>query len=297
MRAPGEPRPVDAERELGALQAILAASLADARSPYAVHPGDVAWWVHHVDPRTAGSMRYWIWDDRGWVAHDADEFGILAFAAPGVDIRPMVEWAWRTVGPRTPVGLVPRSRPELEALLTEHGFAPEDPGNPLFVRPTSPAPRVGLPPGWSIRPVRGEAEADQRRRASHAAFASTMDPRRHLDRYVRFMRSPAYVPEHDLVAAHASGRIGAFAIWWTDPSGIAEFEPVGTDPEFQRRGLGRAVLAEAFRRMAAEGMHTIRVTTDPWRADAVAFYHAVGFTQVGEARQWAPQTWGSGSTK
>lgn len=286
MRSLGEPRHIDPERELGALQAILSAALADPAAPYAVHPGDVAWWVYHADPRAAGSMRYWIWDDLGWVAHDPDEFGILAFAAPDVDIRPMVEWAWSAVGPRTPVGLVPRARRELETLLTERGFVPETPGNPLFARPTSSAPVVDLPPGWSIRPVRGEDEADDRRRASHAAFASTMDARRHLERYLRFMRSPAYVAEHDLVAVHASGRVGAFAIWWTDPSGIAEFEPVGTDPEFQRRGLGRAVLAEAFRRMEAEGMHTIRVTTDPWRADAVAFYRAVGFAQVGEARQW-----------
>jgi hypothetical protein len=39
-----------------------------------------------------------------------------------------------------------------------------------------------LGPGWELRHVRGEDEADNRREASHRAFASTMDRKLHLER-------------------------------------------------------------------------------------------------------------------
>ena len=82
-----------------------------------------------------------------------------------------------------------------------------------------------------------------------------MEPDAHATRYLGFMRSVAYVPDHDLVAVAPDGRVAAFTVFWPDTElSLAQFEPVGTDPDFQRLGLGRAVLLDAFRRLEQSGI-------------------------------------------
>ncbi len=158
---------------------------------------------------------------------------------------------------------------------------------PIFIHDLTHADRTPIPPsGLTLRPLRGLDEADARRRASHAAFKSTMDPAEHLERYLRLMRSPVYDADRDLVAVADDGTVAAFMIWWPDPSGIAEIEPMGTDPAFHRRGVGRALMEYAFSRMREAGMSRVRVITDDHREDAIAFYSAVGFTQTAELRSW-----------
>jgi ribosomal protein S18 acetylase RimI-like enzyme len=110
----------------------------------------------------------------------------------------------------------------------------------------------------------------------------------HLERYLRFMRSPVYDPERDLVAVAPDGRIAAFMIWWPDRSGIAQIEPFGTHPDFQRRGVGKALIDYGRARMAEAGMHTIRVCTETTRTAAASFYPAAGFVEVGQLGWWRP---------
>jgi ribosomal protein S18 acetylase RimI-like enzyme len=55
------------------------------------------------------------------------------------------------------------------------------------------------------------------------------------------------------------------------------FEPVGTHPDFQRKGLGKAVMVEGMRRMKAAGMRRAVVGFDPNNAAAFALYTSMGF--------------------
>ncbi len=104
---------------------------------------------------------------------------------------------------------------------------------------------------------------------------------------LRFMRSPAYEPEHDLVASAADGRVAAFAIYWPDAElSLAVFEPVGTDPDFQRRGLARALISAALVRLEKMGIETTRVQTNGDNHAAIALYESCGFVQVDTLQQW-----------
>ncbi len=47
----------------------------------------------------------------------------------------------------------------------------------------------------------------------------------------------------------ADGELVAFCTLWLDPvTRTGYFEPCGTDPDHQRKGLGKAVMLEAMRR-------------------------------------------------
>jgi ribosomal protein S18 acetylase RimI-like enzyme len=278
--------------DLGRMQALLSEALLSGGPGYALHPGELAWWVHHADPRTSGGITYWWWEDRAWLVLDTgnDEFAV--FARGGRRIEPLLEWAQRRLSGKAAIGSVSTTDTGLEAILGAVGYRPARGVMPLFVRRIDGADEgspTRLPSGWTIRPVAGEHEADRRRAASHAAFRSTMTADEHLQRYLCFMRSPVYDAERDLVAVSPEGRIGAFLIWWPDAaSGVAQLEPVGTDPQFQRLGLGRALISEALGRMRSAGMATVRVCTDDHRTEAMAFYPAVGFTRVADLRWWTP---------
>lgn len=278
-------RPAD-ESDLPLLQDILSEGLAAGGSRYYSHPGELGWWMYHADDRHP--FLWWVQgEDAFSIVDRSRDREIFVFGRPGKPLMPLVEWSQRLLGGRGEVAWVSEQDPELESDLRKRDL------EPVFSwiayewdldRHPTPEPR--LPEGWSIRAVNGEHEADERRRASHAAFESSMDPQTHLERYLRFMRSPVYMAERDLVVVREDGRIGAFVVWWADSSGIAQIEPFGTHPEFQRMGLGRALLHHALNDMKAAGMSMARVTTDEPRA-ANAFYSSVGFENVGRLRNWA----------
>ncbi|MEI6171148.1 MAG: GNAT family N-acetyltransferase [bacterium] len=63
-----------------------------------------------------------------------------------------------------------------------------------------------------------------------------------------------YRRDLDLVVEAPSGEIAAFAcLWYDDVTRAVCYEPVGTMPEYQRRGLAKAVIAEGMRRAKEMG--------------------------------------------
>jgi ribosomal protein S18 acetylase RimI-like enzyme len=68
---------------------------------------------------------------------------------------------------------------------------------------------------------------------------------------------------------------------WSDPvTRSGHFEPVGTQPGFQRLGLGKAVLQAALQGLREQGMQHATVCTSENHTPAVALYQAVGFEAV-----------------
>ena len=114
-----------------------------------------------------------------------------------------------------------------------------------------------------------------------------MDATEHTDRYVAFMRSHAYDGERDLVAIAPDGRVAGFTIYWPDTElSLAEFEPVGVDPDFQRLGIARSLIAIALERLRDSGIRRARVTTNGSNAAAIACYLACGFEITDHIAWW-----------
>jgi mycothiol synthase len=147
----------------------------------------------------------------------------------------------------------------------------------LLRREAAPLPSTPpLPPGFSLRPLAGDAEAAAYVDLHRAVFESkNMTEAWRL----RTLRHADYRPELDLVAVAPDGRLAAFCVGWWQSSGApaGQIEPMGVHADFRRLGLGRAILSEVVRRLTDLGAQQIEVETDNYRNAAYALYAALGF--------------------
>jgi ribosomal protein S18 acetylase RimI-like enzyme len=96
--------------------------------------------------------------------------------------------------------------------------------------------------------------------------------------YEGLRQAPGYLPELDLVVVAPDGRFAAFCLCWLDPvNRIGEFEPVGTHPDFRRRGLAQAVQMAGWQRMKAFGAQQVLVMTPSHNEAAIALYTSLNF--------------------
>lgn len=147
----------------------------------------------------------------------------------------------------------------------------------LLLRAEQPAPpSAAPPPGFTLRPLAGAAEAAAYVDLHRAAFESKNMTAAWRE---RTLRHPDYRPDLDLVAVAPDGRLAAFCIGWLErgPEPAGQIEPLGVHPDFQKLGLGRAILSEALRRLTALGAARVYVETDSYRNAAYALYEAMGF--------------------
>lgn len=67
--------------------------------------------------------------------------------------------------------------------------------------------------------------------------------------YETMQQAPGYRRDLDLFIVAPNGEYASFCTIWIDEKNkFGNFEPVGTHTEYQRMGLGRALLLEGFRR-------------------------------------------------
>lgn len=142
-------------------------------------------------------------------------------------------------------------------------------------------PQPVLPLGFTIRAVAGEHEAEALAALHLAAFGT---PYMTTENRLTWMRAPGYKPELDLVVETSEGQLAAFCL-----GGISEqdnartgrkdgyTDPVGVHPNFQRRGLARALLLSAFQRLKERGMETAKLSTGSWNIAMQTAAQAVGY--------------------
>lgn len=269
-------------------------SLRRAGAPGCWHVGDLAWGLFLMSIRFDLAANVRLWQDGqarllGFAWFNPGDGSLLMQVRPGSH-RPEVEdqmlaWAearWQAVVRGQPEGKPRRLMTgafaddmDRCAWLERRGFVRGEGSYIHFQRSLAePIPEPQLPPGFTVRPIAGEPEVATRASAHREAFGSL---RVTDDQYRRLRQMPEYLPELDVVAAGPDGVIGAFCQGWLDPANkVGEFEPVGTRPSHQRRGLAQAVLLEGLRRMKALGMETAFVCTEHDNP-AQKLYEAVGF--------------------
>ena len=258
-----------------------------------VHRGDLQWWLFYSDiPEETwqSNIRLWVESDClvGWALLSPDEHAFDVFVAPNLRgssrEHEMLSWAVEQMSDLDSLQTIWVAEDDKTRIdwLVQNGFKPEQKYTLHFQRSLiGRLDRSSFSAGFSIRSSRGEEDAPLRSICSHAAFGSIKPFEQYWPRTLRFMQSPVYVPAHELFVVAPGGEIAAYCIIWTDEwNKIGHFEPVGTHPNFQRKGLGKGLLFEALRRLQSEGMHEADVCTNHDNLPAIGLYESVGFQKV-----------------
>jgi len=140
----------------------------------------------------------------------------------------------------------------------------------------APLPDLPVAAGYSIRSMGDLEESPARSWASWKAFHPDEpdDQYEGWEWYLNIRSAPLYRRDLDIVAATAAGEIAAFCtIWFDDATRSAVCVLVGTVPEHQRRGLGKAMMNEGLRRLREMG--GTRAFANAYDPPAEALYGSV----------------------
>ena len=165
------------------------------------------------------------------------------------------------------------------AVLGECGYKPSGSWYAYYVQDLDDnGPEAVVPDGLTLRTVRDD-EADFRERvALHRAVWAPSKLTE--DRYRRVTQAWPYRTELDCVVEAPDGSFAAYVLcWYDDVNAVGEFEPVGTHPDYRRRGLGAAVCRYALTRLREEGARQAIVYAGGRDEDerSRALYESVGF--------------------
>ena len=253
------------------------------------HLADLEWWYANAAPdelgaclrlwEVDGELAAWSWLRNGqlhwevWRGHGAAGTGrgdvavLEAILRAAIDETPGALGAWS-----------PEDDAATLELLDRFGFQPLERRQSQFLLRLDGGwqePEVFVPDGYHIRSLTGPREIEARMAVHRAAFAPSLI---NIEKYTRLTTLPHYSFDDDIVMEAADGSIAAFAMAWWDPvARFGEFEPVGTHPDHQRRGLARALLNHGMRRLGRRGARLIQIYSMAQNGASEALYEAVGF--------------------
>lgn len=143
------------------------------------------------------------------------------------------------------------------------------------------------PSGYTVRALGDEDELPARSWLSWKAFHPDEPDEKYQgwEWYKNIQRVPLYRRDLDLVAVASDGELAAFCtVWFDDVLRTAVFEPVGTHPGHQKRGLGKAVMTEGLRR--AQRLGATLATVSSYGKAAHALYDSMGFAEFDLLEPW-----------
>lgn len=150
----------------------------------------------------------------------------------------------------------------------------------------TPPETVNLLPGYSIR-ILQESEWDCYFEAVHALF-NMMDTH---EAFASIRQTPSNVDELHLNVLNEQNQIAAFCSVWLDrENNVAEFEPVGTLPAFQKQGLAAALIAYACNRLREMSCPQANVASWSESVGANKLYSACGFMEQDRLYSWRNDT-------
>ncbi|PWB74406.1 MAG: GNAT family N-acetyltransferase [Anaerolineales bacterium] len=141
--------------------------------------------------------------------------------------------------------------------------------------------------GYTVRALGDESELPARSWLSWKAFHPDEPDEKYggWEWYKNIQRVPIYRRDLDIVAVAEDGELAAFCtVWFDDVTRTAVFEPVGTHPGHQKRGLGKAVMSEGLHR--AQRLGATLATVSSYGTAAHALYESMGFTEFDLLEPW-----------
>ena len=250
-----------------------------------------------LDRSTLG--RIGVWEDGGeivGVAHHEHRLGVAYFdVAPGYSHlkRDMLVYAQAHLareeeGQHTLEAFIDGTDAGFGAIARATGFVQDrQRGEPMSVLNLDESlPAIRLPEGFRLKSLQEENDLEKVHRVLHRGFDHPGEPPQDELAGRRLMQSaPRFRRDLTIVAQAPNGAFVSYCgLWYEQSNRVAYVEPVATDPDFRRMGLGTAVVLEGVRRCRALG------ATVAYVGSGAAFYRSMGFrntyTQYVWSKQW-----------
>ncbi|WP_345300441.1 GNAT family N-acetyltransferase [Candidatus Villigracilis affinis] len=155
---------------------------------------------------------------------------------------------------------------------------------------TQPIPDSVSQSGYAVRALGDESELPARSWLSWKVFHSDEPDEKYQgwEWYRNVQCVPIYRRDLDIVAVAPDGDLAAFCtVWFDDITRTAVFEPVGTHPNHQKRGLGKMVVSEGLRR--AHKLGATLATVSSYSPAAYALYDSMGFKEFDLLEPWVKE--------
>jgi predicted N-acetyltransferase YhbS len=146
----------------------------------------------------------------------------------------------------------------------------------------NPFPRICVPDGFLLQSLADENDLYKVHRVLYRGFNHPGEPTREGAELRRKMQSgPHFRKDLTVVAVAPSGDYASYGGTWYDAlNRFGYVEPVATDPDYRRQGLGTAVVMEGIRRCGALGATVAYVGSDQ------RFYLSMGFRRLFTQNCW-----------
>ena len=153
-----------------------------------------------------------------------------------------------------------------------------------MVRPLDvPLDRPHVPRGFEIRHLSGRDEIE----AYVALVNSAIPGATSVETHQRWIDSPEYIPELDLIAVADDGSLAAFCQSYYDPLDLERSarregwtDPIGTGPAYRKKGLARAVILEALWRLKRRGIEDAMLGVAGSNKAAQKLYESIGYRAI-----------------
>jgi len=177
---------------------------------------------------------------------------------------------------------------ERKKLLMQRGYEDLGADTNFHVYDLSrPYPFLDLPPGFHIETLAENGNYDERIATERLVFDSD-----YLDQnwFQGKSSAPSYAFDWDLSVISPAGQHVAFALAWLDVQNkAAQIDPVGTHPDYRRRGLAKALLSACFQRLHAAGILCAYIGSAPEPNISNRLYDSLQPVKRYQANRWVKQ--------
>jgi predicted N-acetyltransferase YhbS len=257
-----------------------------------------AWEYMHSHPALdeATLDRIGLWEDAGQVVaavhHEVDLGEAFFQVAPGyAHLKPeMLDHAERQLAGVSDDGRrylrvwVNDFDSQFQALVRSRGYtraADHDRPVSRFAIP-DPYPEIALPDGFRLKSLQEDNDLHKVDRVLWRGFGHQGEPPADsVEGRKKMQSAPSFRQDLNVVVEAPDGQFVSYCGTWYEPTNrFAYVEPVATDPDYRRRGLGKAAVLEGVRRCVELGATVAYVGSD------LAFYVAIGFVKIHTSQCW-----------
>ena len=175
---------------------------------------------------------------------------------------------------------------EFQSLVKERGYKRDTQGDRPMTKfdISDPFPQITVPEGFLLTSLADDCDWAKVHRVLWRGFDHGDDVpmnEEELESRRKMFDTPKARRDLKIAVAAPNGDFASFCGMFYEPTGrFAYVEPVATDPDYRRMGLGKAAVLEGIRRCAEMGADTAYVGNE------LPIYQSIGFKKIYTSECW-----------